>query len=121
MSITVRASLVQQVYRVTVAALLDRLRTKPTAELLGVARSLLRDSGYIGKAASGRDRLVLQQLHRLYVKALVDAVEGGTASAAVLAEVGLYLHRSGFTDALGSKSRALQAAQKFVDRDMPFQ
>jgi hypothetical protein len=93
---------------------------RPSAEMLGVARAFLRDQGSAGHAHTDRDRKRLQALLSLYVEALHTALVSGDAPAIVLAEVGLFLARSGAMQGLGTHAEVVKAVHQLTAADLPF-
>lgn len=72
-------------------SLLDRLtrHREPSAELLGVARRFLKDNGQLGPPDEAA-RKDLEEMHRLYRKALLAALQKPTPSSTLLAEARTY-------------------------------
>lgn len=101
--------------------LIEHLQGKPSAEMLGCARSFLRDQGMSGKAQTGRDRAQLRRLLRLYIEALETALTTGRPSGAVLAEVGRFIHSTGIDSDLGGHVEAVKAMRQITAGDLPFQ
>jgi hypothetical protein len=100
--------------------LIENLKGTPSAEMLGCARSFLRDQGIAGQAQTDKDRKQLRRLLRLYIEALHMALTEGEPSGAVLAEVGRFLHRTGIVSDLGGHVEAVKAMQQFTAADLPF-
>jgi hypothetical protein len=100
----------------------DRLRSTGKAtsvEMLAVSRRVLRDHGYICPVNDEASRRKLEEMHRLYVKRLEEALRT-RPSAAVLAEVRHFLDQSGLTrDLQGAMSNA-QAVALMADSRLPF-
>lgn len=110
-----------ELHRLVVSALLaDLKQDKPSAEVLSVARSLLKDNGLCGLAQAAKDRAALQRLWGLLLQQLTTAMESPSPSASVVAEVRLFLSAQGVTkDTLGLATTT-QALASLSDASLPF-
>lgn len=110
-----------QLHHVLAECLLDRLKGEaPTAEVLAVARRYLRTLGIAPATETARDRKALQRISKLYVRGLLDSLEDGSASGAVLAEAGAFLRATGALDGLQGRAQAARAVRDMADLDLPF-
>lgn len=109
----------EQLHGALARHLIDAMKAEPSAEMLGCARSFLRDNGIAGKAQTDRDQKQLQRLLRLYIEALHAALVVAP-SGTVLAEVGRFLHRTGIVSDLGGHVEAVKAIQQITAGDLPF-
>jgi hypothetical protein len=75
--------------------LLDLIPTKPSADLLHVGRSFLKDNGLLGLAQTPADRKRLERLYGVYVRQLTAALEAPHPPTAVLSEVRQFLTSQG--------------------------
>ena len=96
-----------------------RMRTAPSGELLGVARSFLKDQGvYLRDPADVRR---LHALYRLFVRTLAASMESpGGANASVLAECRQFLIASGAMKDLNSARSQANALHELSSASIPF-
>ncbi len=110
-----------ELHRLVVSALLtDMKQDKPSAEVLSVARSLLRDNGLCGLAQAAKDRAALQRLWSLLLHQLTTAMESPNPSASVAAEVRLFLAANGINKDTQGHTATTQALASLSDAALPF-
>lgn len=110
-----------ELHRLVVTALLSDLKTpKPSAEVLSVARSMLKDNGLCGLAQAAKDRAALQRLWGLLLKQLTSAMESPSPSASLVAEVRLFLAVNGTNKDTQGHTATTQALASLADADVPF-
>lgn len=110
-----------ELHRLVVSALLSDLKQdKPSAEVLSVARSLLKDNGLCGLAQAAKDRAALQRLWGLLLKQLTSAMESPSPSASVVAEVRLFLAANGINKDTQGHAATTQALASLSDAALPF-
>ena len=110
----------QELHRLLVRSLIERLEATPNAELLQVGRAVLRDNGLAGRASDGRD---VEQLHTLYdllVQRLSEALREPAPPTAVLAVVRQFLRQQAVSKDLGAAIDPAAAMQDLADLDLPF-
>lgn len=109
-----------ELHRLVVKALTSELKQdKPTAEALAVSRAVLKDNGLTGSAQTEADRKALQRLWGLLVQQLTTAMRR-SPSAAVVAEVRLFLSANGVTKDLQGHAAKAQALTVLADASLPF-
>lgn len=110
-----------ELHRLLASALVAQLKDtrKPSAEVLGVARSLLKDNGLFGLAQTEADRRTLRRLWGLLVRHLSTAMQGNPKPALV-AEVRLFLAANGVTKDLPGHAAKAQALHLLADASLPF-
>lgn len=109
-----------ELHRLVVKALTSELKQdKPTAEVLAVTRSLLKDNGLFGLAQTEADRRTLRRLWGLLVRHLTTAMQGNPKPALV-AEVRLFLAANGITKDLPGHAAKAQALHLLGDASLPF-
>lgn len=113
-----------ELHRLLIVTLQDRMRPakgkrKPGQELLGVVGQVLRQEGLKSFMVSDRRVKQMQELHRLYIEALLDHMASGKASSGVLQEVGAALRAAGVTKDLGH-AETVQRLQQLTDLALPF-
>ncbi|MGA0610648.1 hypothetical protein [Caldimonas sp. KR1-144] len=89
------------------------------AEVLGVARALLKQNGVL--AESPEQVKALRDLHDLLTGALHAAVSSGTPTASMLAEVRHFLRDQGVGKDLSASIDHAAALQALDSIDLPFQ
>lgn len=110
-----------ELHRLVVCALLTDLKQdKPSAEVLSVARSLLKDNGLCGLAQAAKDREALQRLWGLLLQQLTHAIQSPSPSASVVAEVRLFLAANGSTKDTQGHTATAQALASLSDAALPF-
>lgn len=100
--------------------LLDCLKgpKRPSAEHLGCVRKFLRDNGEMGLTdPAGRKQL--SKLQRLYLERLVEAIEEGPPSSALLGEARQFLAWAGQSPDLGPRAAA-HTAEQLLALEVPF-
>lgn len=100
--------------------LVQQLKGSPSAALLSCTRGFLHDQGIAGQAQTDKQRRELQRILRLYIEALQKALTEGEPQAALLAEVGKFLHRAGIVNDLGGRLDAALMLEQFTEADLPF-
>jgi hypothetical protein len=98
--------LAQELLRLLLHSLLRRLRSKPSAGFLEVARKTLKDRGAISLASGDRHRKHLERLYSLYLRRLTEALNDGKPSSAVFAEVRHFLHDQGISREVSRRNPA---------------
>lgn len=99
----------------------DAKADKPvSAEFLHVARRVLRDNEAALPRLDEAQRKRLQDLHRLYVDRLLEAIQAPKPSTAVLAECRQFLATSGVGKDLGAAISDAQALAALNWDDLPF-
>lgn len=116
-----RASMemVHELHGLVIRELLRRLKSEPSAELLSVARAILRDNG-ADRANDARDVAKLKKLHGLYCSALAAALEVDRPSAAVLNEARQWLMCNGITKDFDRFTTEAEALRTLQDVAVPF-
>ncbi len=109
-----------ELHRESVASLTALVRDKPSAELLGVARAMLKDNGVPVNAPGTRATKRLQTLYELYVKRLAEALDAERPTAAMLAEARLFLQQQGVQKDLGPLINKATAAKALEHTALPF-
>jgi len=110
-----------ELHRLVVSALLTDLKQdKPSAEVLSVARSMLKANGLCGLAQEAEDRAALQRLWGLLLRQLTHAMESPSPSASLVAEVRLFLAANGINKDTTSHTATTQALASLADADVPF-
>lgn len=110
-----------ELHRLVVSALLSDLKQdKPSAEVLSIARSLLKDNGLCGLAQAAKDRAALQRLWGLLLQQLTSAMESPNPSASVVAEVRLFLAANGINKDTQGHTATTQALAVLSDAALPF-
>lgn len=109
-----------ELHGLVVRGLLDATQERPSAEMLAVARSVLRDNGLLGMAANDKDRKALQRLYRVYVRQLLEAMQAETVPAALLAECRVFLAGQGITKDLGGVVTKAAALKVLGSSSLPF-
>jgi hypothetical protein len=110
-----------ELHRLVVFALLaDLKQDKPSAEVLSVARSLLKDNGLAGLAQAAKDRAALQRLWGLLLQQLTHAMESPSPSASLVAEVRLFLAANGINKDTQGHAATTQALASLSDAALPF-
>jgi hypothetical protein len=89
------------------------------AEVLGVARALLKQNGVFGEMPEQAQEL--RELYRLLVGQLRDAMTAGRPSSFILSEVRQFLHSQGVGKDLGAAIDHAAALQVLNAVDFPFQ
>jgi len=69
-------------------------RSKPSAELLGLARQFMQDNHHIGPVDTPKVRKQLEQLHAAYLQGLVAAMGDGVPTASLIHESRLCLEKA---------------------------
>lgn len=90
---------------------------RPTVELLQAARKFLKDNGCTAPDAAARKDL--EDLYRLYGKALHDALSSPERTAGVMAEARHWLVHHGIRPDLPA-AHAASVAKKLTELDVPF-
>lgn len=110
-----------ELHRLVASALVTQLKNsgKPSAEILGVARSLLKDNGLCGLSQTEADRRTLRRLWVLLVRHLAAAMQSNPKPALV-AEVRLFLAANGITKDLPGHAAKAQALHLLADASLPF-
>lgn len=88
----------------------------PSAELLAVARKVLKDAGVVCPDEESRKRL--ERLYAAYLQRLSEAMEQERPSAAHLAEARAFLAWIGHADIPAAS--AGKAAQQLLEASVPF-
>ena len=115
------ASELNDLHRLVASTLLTELRGgKASAELLGVARSLLRDNGLCGLSQTDTDRDGLRKLYGLLVRQLLKAMKEPAPSASIVGEVRLFLAQQGITKDLPGHTATTSALAQLTDSALPF-
>lgn len=96
-----------QLAHLVIKDLLHRLQTKPSAELLGIARLALSDFGLTALPLDEKDQKKLKKLRQQVLSTLVASVKPG-CSASMLQEARRYLVDEGISGQLGSQLSAGQ-------------
>lgn len=109
-----------ELHRVLVEALLADLKGTPSAALMSVARSLLKQEGVTTLDMTERERKKLQALYRLLLDKLFAALTEERPTAAVLAEVRHFIASQGIGKDLGSALDSARALQALKSTDLPF-
>lgn len=110
-----------ELHRLVVCALLaDLKQEKPSAEVLSVARSMLKDNGLCGLAQAVKDREALQHLWGLLLHQLTLAMQAPAPSASLVAEVRLFLTANGMTKDTQGHTATTQALASLSDAALPF-
>jgi hypothetical protein len=113
--------MLQELHRLLVAELTARLTEgRPPAELLLVARRVLKDNGLLGLGIEQAERERLEALYREYVKRLSEAVFSENPSAAVLAEARLFIQSQGVAKDLCAAADTATALTLLQDQRLPF-
>jgi hypothetical protein len=108
-----------ELHRLVVSELLRCVKAgEPSAELLHVARSLLRDNQV--QALEPRDVARLRRLHALLAQRLEEALSAPMPPAAVLAEARKFLKDNNVTKDHDSATETRQAVQSLSSLDLPF-
>lgn len=101
-------------------ALLALIPAKPSAELLHVGRSFLKDNGLLGLAQTTADRKRLERLYGVYVRQLTAALEEPRPPAAVLAEVRQFLNSQGVGKDLATATERSNTLRTLAKGSLPF-
>lgn len=109
----------EELHRLTVAALTERLKASPSGEHLAVSRAMLKDNGQ--RAWTDKERAALRKLYRLLLAAFLEAMnQEGPPSAALLAEVRHFLHSQGISQDIGGAIDEAQALTVLGSAALPF-
>lgn len=111
----------QELLHLVTQTLIDRIKQAPTADLLGVARGLLKNSGTFGLALEPEQQQRLQQLWDLLLLRLLEAMQQPQPPAAILSEVRQLLADNGITKDLPAGLAQAEALQVLHGIDLPFQ
>lgn len=113
-----RATL-EALWRLLLESMVAKLQApkRPAVELLQVARKFLRDNTC--SAPDEQARKDLEELYRLYGKALHDALSSPKRTAGVLSEARHWLQYHGIRPDLPA-AHAASVAKKLTELDLPF-
>jgi hypothetical protein len=89
---------------------------RPSAEMLGVARRMVKDGGVT--CPDDKARKDLDALYRAYLQRLSEALQQERPSSALLAEAGALLRWVGVSDVPGTA--AAQVADQLLTLQVPF-
>jgi hypothetical protein len=113
-------NLLHSLHGATARALLDLIPAKPSAELLHVGRSFLKDNGLLGLAQTTADRKRLERLYGVYVRQLTAALEEPHPPAAVLAEVRHFLNSQGVRKDFATATERGSTLRSLAKGSLPF-
>lgn len=103
------------------SALDPDLKRRPGQDTLAVVGAFLRQEGVQGFLINPRRVRRLERLYSLYVEALLGHLEGGNASAGVLAEIGKTLRDAEVTkDGSALAVRPAEALRELASMALPF-
>lgn len=111
----------QELLRLFVDRLLLHVKSPaPSAALLAVVRSFLRDQRIGPTDLDEKTRKKLHRMHRLLIERLVAQLETGEVNAALLAVSLDFLRDNGIRKDLGGAAERAQALQALTNSDLPF-
>lgn len=109
-----------ELHRLLAEGLIAALKRTPSAEMMGVARALLKQEGVTALELQEQDRKRLQRLHRLVAEKLLAAVMTGQPGAAILSEARHFCRDNGVGKDLGAAVSTAQALAALQSTDLPF-
>lgn len=87
-------AMLRELWSVVLSALIGKVnKVKPSAEILFVARSFMRDNHYVGPVNTPKVRRQLDKLHADYITALSVALNSEKPSSSMLHETRLFLQQ----------------------------
>lgn len=93
---------------------------QPSADMLAVARAMLKQEGVSGMKATVRERNRLRRLHGLLTRRLLDELKAGTPTPAMLTVARHFLRDNGVEKDLGRAAAAAAALRAIDYDDLPF-
>lgn len=93
---------------------------EPSAEMLAVARALLKQEGVSGMKATVRERNRLRRLHGLLTRRLLDELKAGTPTPALLTVARHFLRDNGVEKDLGKAATQAEALRAINYDNLPF-
>jgi len=110
-----------ELHRLVVEELIKRMKGAGTsAELLHVARAVMKDGGLLGLSLDEVEQKRLRELWDLYVKRIGEALRHERPSSAVLAEARQFLLQNGISKDLGEAIDHAAAMKVLGSLDLPF-
>jgi hypothetical protein len=111
----------RELHRLLVADLTTRLGTgRASAEMLQVARRVLKDQGPMGLASTDEEQQRIRHLYSVFVQRLSEAVHAEAPSAAILAEARHFLDTNGAKKNLQASADKATALTLLADQRLPF-
>lgn len=110
----------EELHRLVVRSLIDRIATAPSAELLQAARGVLKDAAVTGMDFDQAEAARLRKLWHAYVQRLEDALRMESPQSSPLAEARQFLQQQGLSVDLGAALDQAAAVAVLSDLDLPF-
>lgn len=114
----------RELYSITIRGVLKELKeprrgNRPGTDMLGIARSILKDSGELSRVLSPEEQADIQKMYRLYMEHLLQSLESGGAPTSIITEVGHVLRSTGFDPEASTRVTAKDALEALADLPFP--